>query len=154
MLRFVDQPLVLAEDDEVIVGYVSDLYALLRAIDEVMPGEAVLCIEGTSVAPEIVSFLESRQARHPRAIAPNTVGPNNHFFHLPLTGTNLSDLRLLAERHPKPEIADHLVVYRDRQILLWAGDAGSGHVSVSRHLPQATFDAFRQTLGTALTAES
>jgi hypothetical protein len=141
---------MLAQDDELPIGYVSDLYALLRAIDEAMPRDAVLCFEGTSFAPDVSSFLEARQPPDPPEIAPNTLGPKNRFFHLPLTGTNLSDLRLLAEHHAEPEIADHLVVYRDRDVLLWAGDAGAGYVSASRLLPSATVEAFRQTLGTAL----
>ncbi len=78
------------------------------------------------------------------------MGPNRRFFHLPLTGTNLGDLRDLAEHHAAPEVADHLVVYRERQILMWAGNAGSGYIAVSRQLPEATIRAFRQTLGDAL----
>jgi hypothetical protein len=146
-----DQPLTLAETDAVDLGYVSDLYALLRAIDEAMPQDAVLCIEGTAVAPEVASFLEARQTGHPPpAIAPNTSWPEPRFFHLPLIGSNLSDLRDLADRHAEPEIANHLVVYCGRNVLLWAHDAGAGHVSLSRHLPQATMDAFRSKLGNAL----
>jgi hypothetical protein len=57
---------------------------------------------------------------------------------------------MLAERHAAPEIADHLVVYGDRQLLLWAGDVGDGYVSLSRQLPEATVRAFRQTLEDAL----
>jgi hypothetical protein len=142
--------LTLAQADELPVGCVSDLRALLRAIDESMPRDAVLVLEGTSVAPDVVAFLEPKQPPNPPTIAPNTVGPGNQFFHLPLTGTNLSDLRMLAERHAAPEIADHLVVYRDRQLLLWAGDVGDGYVSLSRQLPEATVRAFRQTLEDAL----
>ena len=120
----VDEPLALAEEDAVPVGHVSDLYALLRAIDEAMPDDAVICIEGTSVPADVASFLEPRQAPHPSAIAPHTYRPEPQFFHLPLTGTNLSELRSLAERHAEPEIADHLVVYRGRDVLLSAPRSG------------------------------
>jgi hypothetical protein len=146
----VDEPLTLARADELPIGYVSDLYVLLRAIDQVMPRDAVLCIEGASLALDVASFLEARQPPHPPTIAANTLGPKNEFFHLPLTGNNLSGLRVLAERHAEPEIADHLVVYRDRDVLLWAHDVGSGYVSMSRQLSEATVEAFRQALGKAL----
>ena len=152
ILRGVEHPLTLAEN-AVRLGYVSDLHALLRAIDEVMPGDAVLCFEGTTVAPDVASFLGSREAPHPSPIAPNTLWPQPRFFHLPLTGTNLSDLRALSEHYAEPEIADHLVVYRDREVLMWAHDAGSDYVWISRQLPDGMVDAFREILGDALRAE-
>ena len=148
-----DEPLTLGEADAVRVGYVSDFYALLRAIDEAMPREAVLCLEGTTVAPDVASFLESRQATHRKRVAPNTLWPEPRFFHLALTGTDLSELRALAEQHAEPEIAQHLVVYRDHEVLMWAHDAGMDYVWVSRQLPGSVVEAFRESLGDALRAE-
>jgi len=146
----VDEPLRLSEADTVVVGYVSDFYALLRAVDEAMPKDSTLCLEGTSVAPEVVAFLERRQAPVRSAIAANTLWPKSQFFHLSLAGTDLSQLRQLAEHHAEPEIADHLVVYREGRVLLWAHDAGFGYVEVSDSLPEETIETFRETLGSAL----
>jgi hypothetical protein len=64
----VDEPLRLNEKESVILGFVSDFYALLGAIDETMPKNSVLCLEGTSVASDVVAFLEQRQASEPPAI--------------------------------------------------------------------------------------
>jgi hypothetical protein len=69
---------------------------------------------------------------------------------LPLAGTNLADLRLLAEVHAEPEVADHLVVYRDDAVLLWAHDAGDGYVALSRSLPKETLHRFRAALADVL----
>ncbi len=63
-----------------VVGYVSDFYALLRAVDEAMPKDSTLCLEGTSVAPEVVAFLERRQAPVRSAIAANTLGRSRSSF--------------------------------------------------------------------------
>ena len=71
-------------------------------------------------------------------------------FHLPLSGTNLGDLRELAERHAEPEVCDHLVVYREGEVLLWAHDAGSGDVMVSRKLPDEAVSGLEDSLGSAL----
>ncbi len=144
------EPLRLNEDDSVVLGYVSDFYALLGAIDEAMPKNSVLCLEGTSVASDVVAFLEPRQASERPAIEANTLWPKPQLFHLPLADTNLNDLRSLAENHAEPEIADHLMVYRDGSVLLWAHDAGSGYVALSRSLPEETIQHFRDALGTAL----
>ncbi len=153
MLRVVDEPLRLSEAETVVVGYVADFYVLLRAVDEVMPNDSTLCLEGTRVAPDVVAFLERRQATVQSEIAPNTLWPKPQFFHLSLAGPDLTQLRALAEHHAEPEIADHLVVYREGRVLLWAHDAGYGYVAVSRSLPRRTIERFRQALGSALRLE-
>jgi hypothetical protein len=38
-------PLILKDADALEIGYVTDLYRLLRAIDEAMPKDAVLYLE-------------------------------------------------------------------------------------------------------------
>lgn len=146
-LRFLD-------DESVAVGYVTDLCALLRAIDETMPKGAVLCVEGTSIVPEVKDFLSSRQAPVSRKIAPNTLWPKPETFHLPLDSTNLAELRALAERHAEPEVADHLAVYSGDDLLLWAPDAGDGEVWLARALPQRTLERLRLALGGALRRHS
>ena len=153
MLRAVDEPLRLTEADTLVVGYVSDFSALLRAVDETMPKDSTLCLEGTSLAPDVVSFLERRQAPVQSAIAPNTLWPKPGSFHLSLEGTDLRKLRELAEHHAEPEIADHLVVYRGEHVLLWAHDAGYGYVEVSSSLPEETIERFRAALGSAVRPE-
>ena len=120
-----------------VVGYVSDFYALLRAVDEAMPKDSTLCLEGTSVAPEVVAFLERRQAPVRSAIAANTLWPKSQFFHLSLAGTDLSQLRQLAEHHAEPEIADHLVVYREGRVLLTFLNTGPGESTASWRFPRA-----------------
>src|SRR5712692_4712942 len=96
------------DNESVTIGYVTDLYALLRALDATMPSDAILYLEGTSFAPGISDFLSSRHAPQSRGIARGTISPRPETFHLPLTGTNLADLRALAEQHAEPEITDHL----------------------------------------------
>ena len=143
-------PLILSEADAIEIGYVTDLYTLLRAIDEAMPKDAVLYVEGTAIAADVASFLESRTARDKRRIKPNTLWPKPKVFHLPLTGDNLADFRNLAEKHAEPEVADHLVVYRGDDVRMWAHDAGSGYVDVARDLSESTVAAFRGALGDAI----
>ena len=142
--------LALSEDDALVAGYVTDFDELLRAIDEVMPKDAVLYVEGTSIAPDVAAFLDERKAGDPQAIEPGTIWPKPAVFHLPLGGTNLVELREIAESHAEPEVADHLVVYRGRQVLLWAHDAGAGYVELSRALPAGVVRSFQDSLGDAL----
>jgi hypothetical protein len=139
-------PLQLHDKDAVDVGYVRDLYELLRAIDEVLPKDAILYVEGTNIAPAVAEFLAARETSEKPAVEPNTIWPKPRVFHLPLSGTNLEEFRALADQHAEPEIADHLVVYRGRDVLLWAHDAGSDHVELSRALPRETLRRFTNSL--------
>ena len=69
-------------------------------------------------------------------------------FHLPLA--DLAQLRLLAEDYASPEIARHLAVYRDGEVLLWAHDAGSGSLLIAGSLPPETVERVRSALGAML----
>lgn len=144
------EPLRLTSEDAAVLGYVSDLYALLRAIDETMPTDATLYVEGTSIARAVEEFLTARQAAAWREVEPNTISPKPRTFHLPLQGTNLAELRAIADRHAEPEVCSHLVVYRGDDVLLWAHDPGSGYVELARSLPEDRTSRFRAALGAAL----
>jgi hypothetical protein len=139
------------DDESVTIGYVSDLYELLRAIDETMPKEATLYVEGRSIVREIKEFLNSHQAILPYEIECGTTRSKPLAFHMPLAGANLADLRQLAGHHAEPEVCDTIVVYREDEIFLWAHDAGYGYVEVARSLPVKTIERFRFALGSALT---
>ena len=143
------QPLDLRAEAAIDLGYATDFHILLRAIDEVMPEDAVLCLDGAETAPAVAAFLREREP----AVTP-AMRPNSHaqtaIFHLPLADGNLAGLRLLAEDHPAPEIASHLAVYRGREVLLWAHDAGDGSVLLARSLPEETIERFRAALGASL----
>jgi DNA-binding NarL/FixJ family response regulator len=143
------QPLDLRADAAIDLGYATDFHILLRAIDEAMPDDAVLALDGHATAPAISAWLHAREPAETPAMAPNSHG-KTEVFHLPLADGNLAALRLLAEDYPAPEIAFHLAVYRDRDVLLWAHDAGEGAVLLSRSLPEETIERFRTALGDSL----
>ena len=136
-------------EDMVDIGYVGDFYALLEAM-KVMPKTAVLCLEGTAIAPDIAAYVQARQPPDPPNIDPDTIWPTPAFFHLPLTDGNLQGLSELAAQHAEPEVADHFVVYDGTWVLLWAHDAGFDQVRVSRRLPELTVAELKSELGNAL----
>jgi hypothetical protein len=116
------------------LGYVEGFHALLRAVDEALPKDgAVLYVEGTSIDPEVASFLAARPAGDTREVARGTIWPTPQTFHVSLSA--LPELRALAEGRVDFEVCDHVVVYRGDELLLWAHDAGDGYVQVARSLP-------------------
>jgi len=118
------------------LGYVGDLYALLRAIDEVVPRGSVMYVEGEPV-DEIRTFLSDHGASMPQRVWRGTFFPEPEQFHLAIEDDNLARFRELADKYAEPEIAYHLVVYDTEGVLLSAYDAGSDHVGVSSRLGEA-----------------
>jgi hypothetical protein len=145
-------PLHLRDEDALTIGYATDLYELLRVIDETIPKDAVLYVEGTSIVPAVSEFLEARQpAERPKAKA-GTLWPRPRVFHLPLSGANLAELRSLADGYAEPEVADHLMVYRGDKVLLEAHDAGNGDIRLSRSLSPEVIERFRASISGSLRA--
>jgi hypothetical protein len=140
------EPLHFGESESVVICNVSDLYRLLKAVDETMPKDATLYIEGTSIAPEVKRFLELRGTSAGHEISRGTIYPGAETFHLPLEGQNLAELRSLAEHCAEPEIGDHLAVYRNDELLLTAYDAGDGEVNVARSLSDDAIGQLRRLL--------
>ncbi len=143
------EPLDLRRADAIDLGYAIDFHILLRAIDETMPEDAILCLEGDTTAPAIAQFLREHEADDPKELVANSAG-SVVTFHLPLAGDNLARLRLLAEDCAAPEVAVHLAVYRGDEVLLWAHDAGYGSLLLARSLPSETVVEVKSALGGTL----
>lgn len=136
----------LREEDAINLGYVGDLYALLRGIEGAMPDDAVLYVEGTAIAPEIEEVLRAHAVEPVAHVTRGTIWPGPRSFHVPTTAVLLRRLCELADRHAAHEICDHLVVYRDGQVLLSAYDAGAETVWVRRDLPEKDLARLRELL--------
>lgn len=145
-------PPVLDPADLPSIGHVSNFYKLLLAIDEAMPKHATLYIEGRPIVGEIREFVASRQVALAtiRQIKGGTLYPTPIRLHLSLKADNLLQLREIASRYAEPEIADHLGVYQDDEILLWAPDAGFGDVYANSALGETVLTKLRETLGDSL----
>ena len=142
-----EQPLDLRGEDALDLGRALDFHILLRAIDQAMPADATLALEGDAPAPVVRQFLLAHQAPDPRELVPNSDG-TTLVFHLPLR--DLGELRTLAEDCVSHEVASHLMVYRGSEVLLWAHDAGDGSLLVAASLPPDTVRALGEALGPTL----
>jgi hypothetical protein len=131
------------------LGYALDFHILLRAIDEAMPEDAILYLEGDATAPAVRQFLTARDAADRRELRPSA-NREVTAFHLPLANGSLAQLRLLAEDCVSPEVALHLAVYRGDAVLLWARDAGNGSLLVAQSLPDEMLSRLRTQLGPTL----
>lgn len=125
-----------------------DLDSFLRALADAVPPDSVLYLECSSLATEIRLYLESRKIQPTTTVAVGTLWPRPHRFHIPVTRENIEGLAQLAERHAEPEVADHLHVYRNNQVLLQWYDAPSEPLYVSTDISEDKLKAFCTRLGT------
>jgi hypothetical protein len=134
------------------VGRVADLCLLLSAIERLLPRPAVIFIEGTKIAGEVKTFLDEHSIASGRDDLWGTAWPRPEGFHILVTDENLRGLRHLVSTQVRPEepypygaICNHVVVYRDNEILLTAYDVGS-EVWLSDDLPAGTAERFREVV--------
>ncbi len=124
------------------IGYVGDFYALLRAIDEVVPRGSVMYAEGQP-ADEIRAFLMEHGASVRQRVWRGTFFPEPECFHLAIERDNLTRFRKIADKYAEPEIAYHLVVYDADGVLVSAYDAGDDNVGLSARLGEAAIQQFK-----------
>jgi hypothetical protein len=131
------------------LGYATEFHILLGAIDEAMPVDATLYLEGTQIAPPVARYLRERDLVLQREIATESTRGVDA-FRLPLADRALRGLRDIAENHLRFEVASHLAVYRGDETLLWAHDAGDGIVTLATSLADETIERFGAALGASL----
>ncbi len=116
--------------------------SFLKCLSKLFSDDAVLYLEGTSVARDVREFLEVKKIEHPSKVVKGTIWPRPQIFHIRLTPENVSGLAALAEKHATLEICDHLHVYRDNTVLLEGYDILDCCVSLSGELSESQVKAF------------
>ncbi|MBI3318139.1 MAG: hypothetical protein HYZ90_03205 [Candidatus Omnitrophica bacterium] len=120
----------------------QDLPSLLRGIRTLFPNEAVLYLEGTSIAADVEEFIKRRQVGNPSKVEMSVIWPRPSVFHMSMSHDNVSELIALAEKRAIPEICDHLHVYQDGVVLLEGPDILDCCVSLSLKFSEEQIKAF------------
>lgn len=119
------RPILRPEDTTIDLGRVEDFESLLEAVREIAPVDSILALEGTP-SPDVRQFLQGVAVEPQVRITRGTVWPRQEFFHFSASRQNIDHLLELVQHHATPEIGYHLILYRDREALLWVHDMGDG----------------------------
>jgi len=125
----------------------TDFPALLRAVFEWFPDDSVLYFEGGSPNEELSAFMAAHAVPETVHIATGTIWPKPKVFHVPATRENIDLLADLAERCAEPELAVHVHVYRDGEVLLEWHDAFAQPMLLAGSLGENTVREFAAALG-------
>jgi len=123
-----------------------DFGAFLRALPDLVPEGCVLYLEGRP-ASEVSSYVAQRAAPTVATLAVGTIWPRPECLHMLMTRENCAGLAELAERHALPEIADHVHVYRNGEVLLQWYDAATNPIVISKQIPEQNVQEFCARLG-------
>ena len=127
----------------------TDFPCLLSALQDLLPEDCTLYLEGGSPEGELLQFLQTHALPGRIQIAPGSIGSKPRVFHLPATPEILDRLAGLARSCAAPELAVHFHVYRRQTVLLEWHDAFSQPVLLSEELSRENIKHFARKLGFA-----
>jgi hypothetical protein len=125
----------------------NDFPAFLRVLPDIMPDGSILYLESSHTAPDVQTYLHTRQAVTTCKIAGATIWPRPEYFHIPITPENVAGLAELSEHYAVPEICDHLHVYKDGRMLLQWYDAPVDPLALSREISEKELKFLCDSLG-------
>ncbi len=123
-----------------------DFALLFRNLPGLIEGGATLAISGSSLGHDVKDYLDKLKVTPSNSIRcePHFFGPEA--YHIPITVKNLNGLADVSERHAEPEVADHMIVYRDTTVLLEWYDAGSNPIWITKDVAKERIDNFGRAI--------
>jgi len=146
------------------VGPLKDFTVFFSNLDMILPEDAVLFLEGTSMAQDVKDFLASCALPEPENLELGEgylgdrlpkertfkvpfggelkIFPRGSRFHIAVSPDNLKRLAELSGQHAEPEIFDSLLAYRAEKALLHWYDPPSDPFNVSTEIDEARLKSF------------
>ncbi len=123
-----------------------------EAISEIVPVDAILYLEGTSMGEDVLSVVSAMPAvseNERYKVERGTEWPEPKCFHLRIGTAQLDSLAALAKTHAVAEICDHVVVYRGNRPLVRAYDIGhrKARILVSQSIDEKQVEKFARRTG-------
>jgi hypothetical protein len=81
-------------------------------LPQLLPSDSILYVEGTSIVPEVALFYSSHRPHHAVNVVRDRIAPVPDIYHFAFSPDVCAALRQFAERHPVPEMFDHIKAYR------------------------------------------
>jgi hypothetical protein len=118
----------------------------LESLESLLPDESILYLEGGYLSKKDETLLNRMSVPEQAHIAVGTIWPRPKIFHVPATAENLGELAQLAQHRALPEIAIHIHVYKDDEVLLQWHDAFDSPIYLAREIPDEKVKEFCQGL--------
>ena len=100
-----------------VVGKI-DAYDFFIALPDLIPKGSVLCVEGTSFAPPVVSFLKQHKTLNKTNVSLCISWPKPKVFHILTDISTLRSYANLSNHHASPELFDNIYIYNESTMLI------------------------------------
>jgi len=118
-----------------------------RALKLVLPDDARLYFEGTSISKDVSAFYSSRSVQPNIIVKRSTLFPKPSIFHLPFDQDVVESLCSLSLSHAEPELFDHFKAYTGNTVLLAMHEfAGDEPIVISESISEAKIKAFSDAI--------
>lgn len=124
----------------------DDFPEFLRQLPRLVPPRCILRATGTPVR-EVEAYLLARLSAVENRLSTGLLRLGEKDFYMPATEANLRGLADVAENFAEPEVCDHLLVYRDKRVILHWYDLPSDPLYLSTTIDEKRLRAVCQTLG-------
>lgn len=125
------------------VGDPQKFFSALRAL--VPPGSVLALHEPQG--NEVRQFLRKNATATRTRVEAGTIWPRPEIYHIDCSGPNLTALEELASRHAEPEMALHLHLYRNQQVLIEWYDAFDDPMDLSGAFQEEDVMRFSESCG-------
>jgi hypothetical protein len=114
----VPQCVSLIEQPHWVVSPTKDLASFLRSLPSICPEGAILCIEGGVHTHKLKEYLRGIAIERTVFFELGTCWPRPRCYHVPITSQTSQELAGFADHCAAMEIASHIHVYSDIQLLI------------------------------------
>jgi hypothetical protein len=128
---------------------ITDPSRFLPLLPSAFPDATLLCVEGGSIAPDVMAVYKAHRSRESNPSRRNTLFPPSHRIACTFSGELLGSLVQLAEAHANPELLDHMAVFAGTRCLLEWHDAFANAFMVDGAVPEAAVAALATPFGVA-----
>lgn len=136
-----------------VIESVREPIPFFRALCSLLPANAVLYMEGTSIAPYVAGFYERHAASNTVAVIRDCISPIPDVFHVSFSTAVIDGLCELAGERDNSELFDHIKAYHDGTLIFTFHDAFDGQLRVSGRVSESSIRNLSAAVGGTYTQE-
>ena len=127
----------------------SDISLFIKNLEMFFLKEAIIYIEGGSINFKIQEYLDSVQVDVSKIanIQRGTIWPKPKIFHIPLESSVLQKLSEFTDDYDLIELCEHLVIYKDKKILMAGYDIFDEKIYLSGQIEENLIRDFCDKIG-------
>lgn len=128
---------------------IENIESLLLALPLLVPDNSILYLEDVGLRDNLRSFLEKINIVNNTKVAMGTIWPKPKCYQILITEKSMKELSEIANKYVPCEVASHVHVYKDNNMLLqWFDAIINEPIYMSKNIAEETVKEFCKKTGT------